>query len=122
MIEYGLDSASDADYRQRALELLTPPHHLFLNSAFNEIPEIREEAGPARVLVHPDDAGDRHISNDDPVRVFNDRGECFLYARVTTDTQPGLLVAAAAALTARRARRPVQAEQVAAFLTAIVGK
>jgi anaerobic selenocysteine-containing dehydrogenase len=78
---------------QYKLELITPPHHLLLNSAFNEIPEIRDMAGPARVLIHPRDARQRDIGRDDPVRLFNDRGECRLVAEVTTDTQPGLLVA-----------------------------
>ncbi len=75
------------------LELLTPPHHLLLNSAFNEIPKIRELAGSAKVLIHPQDAKERDIRQGDLVRVFNDRGECRLYAEVTQDTQPGLLVA-----------------------------
>jgi anaerobic selenocysteine-containing dehydrogenase len=78
---------------QYKLELITPPHHLFLNSAFNEIPEIRELAGPASVMIHPQDAAERNIRQGDLVRVFNDRGECCLYAQVTLDTQPGLLVA-----------------------------
>ncbi|BBO78072.1 formate dehydrogenase [Desulfosarcina widdelii] len=75
------------------LELITPPHHLFLNSAFNEIPEIRELAGRAKVLINPKDARERDISQGDLVRVYNGRGECSLYAEVTSDTQPGLLVA-----------------------------
>jgi len=75
------------------LELITPPHHLFLNSAFNEIPEIRKLAGRARVLINPQDARERDISQGDLVRVYNDRGACSLYAEVTSDTQPGLLVA-----------------------------
>jgi anaerobic selenocysteine-containing dehydrogenase len=75
------------------LELMTPPHHLFLNSAFNEIPELRKLAGKPRVLIHPEDAGKRSICQGDLVRLFNDRGECRLYARITEDTRPGLLVA-----------------------------
>jgi anaerobic selenocysteine-containing dehydrogenase len=75
------------------LELMTPPHHLFLNSAFNEIQEIREMAGRAQVLIHPRDAEKRNISPGDMVKLFNDRGECRLYARITEDTRPGLLVA-----------------------------
>jgi anaerobic selenocysteine-containing dehydrogenase len=75
------------------LELMTPPHHLMLNSAFNEIPAIREAAGPPRVLLHPQDADQYHIDQGDLVRVFNDRGECRLHAEITEDTQPGLLVA-----------------------------
>jgi anaerobic selenocysteine-containing dehydrogenase len=75
------------------LELITPPHHLMLNSAFNEIPAIRKMAGPAKVLIHPVDARRQGINPGDRVRIFNDRGECARYAEVTQDTQPGLLVA-----------------------------
>jgi anaerobic selenocysteine-containing dehydrogenase len=78
---------------QYPLELITPPHHLMLNSAFNEIPAIRAMAGPAKVLIHPADARQRDIDQGDRVRIFNDRGACILYAEVTEDTQPGLLVA-----------------------------
>jgi anaerobic selenocysteine-containing dehydrogenase len=84
------DPQGEVNYQ---LELITPPHHLLLNSAFNEILEIREMVGPGSVLIHPQDARRRDISQGDLVRIFNDRGECRLYAKVTTDTQPGLLVA-----------------------------
>ncbi len=75
------------------LELITPPHHFFLNSAFSEIPELRNLAGRPTVLMNRADAGERQINQGDLVRVFNDRGECRLYADVTLDTRPGLLVA-----------------------------
>ena len=74
------------------LELLTPPHHLFLNSAFNEIPEIRKQAGSPKVMINPRDAGKRNISQGDLVRVFNGRGECRLYADITEDVRMGLAV------------------------------
>jgi len=76
-----------------SLEFITPPHHLFLNSAFNEIDSLRAIAGPARVMIHPATAHPRGIADGDPVRVFNRRGECRFLAQVTNDTQPGLLVA-----------------------------
>lgn len=75
------------------LEFITPPHRLFLNSAFNEIAALREAAGPPVVLVHPETAAARSIISGATVRVHNDRGACCLTARVTGDTQPGLLVA-----------------------------
>ncbi|NDY70797.1 molybdopterin oxidoreductase family protein [Desulfobacter hydrogenophilus] len=75
------------------LELITPPHPLFLNSAFNEIAKIRTLVGRPTLLIHPDDAAARHIVQDAPVRVFNARGECRLDAKITTDTRPGLVVA-----------------------------
>ncbi|WP_320044918.1 molybdopterin oxidoreductase family protein [uncultured Desulfobacter sp.] len=81
------------DDKRYPLELITPPHPLFLNSAFNEIPKIRKIAGRPVLLIHPDDAASRHIVPQTPVRVFNDRGECRLEAKISTDTQPGLVVA-----------------------------
>ncbi|MCG8551257.1 MAG: hypothetical protein MI799_12720 [Desulfobacterales bacterium] len=81
------------DQSKYPLELMTPPHPLFLNSAFNEIPKIRKLAGRPTLLIHPDDAATRHIVQGALVRVFNTRGECRLDAKITTDTQPGLVVA-----------------------------
>jgi anaerobic selenocysteine-containing dehydrogenase len=75
------------------LEFITPPHRLFLNSAFNEIEALRQSAGPPVVLIHPETAAARNIADGGLVRIYNDRGDCFLTARVTQDTQPGLLVA-----------------------------
>ncbi len=75
------------------LEFITPPHRLFLNSAFNEIAALREAAGPPMVLIHPATARRREITDGDTVRVYNDRGECWLMARVTEETRPDLLVA-----------------------------
>ncbi len=100
MADQGLDPLPDGEPLRDPdggdrypLEFITPPHHLFLNSAFNEINSIREQAGPAKVMIHPETARVRSITNGDPVRVFNDRGECRFLAHVTNDTQAGLLVA-----------------------------
>ncbi|HSO20263.1 MAG TPA: molybdopterin-dependent oxidoreductase, partial [Desulfosarcina sp.] len=75
------------------LEFITPPHKLFLNSAFNEIAALRQAAGPPVVLIHPETAAARGIADGMPVRIHNDRGSFCLTARVTEDTRPGLLVA-----------------------------
>jgi len=75
------------------LAFITPPHRLFLNSAFNEIEALRTAAGPPAVLIHPRTAAARGIVDGGDVRVYNDRGACTLAARITRDTQPGLLVA-----------------------------
>jgi anaerobic selenocysteine-containing dehydrogenase len=75
------------------LEFMTPPHRLFLNSAFNEVDELRRQAGTPSVMIHPDDAAKRGIGRDDQVRIYNRRGESVLQAKVTPRTRPGLLVA-----------------------------
>lgn len=75
------------------LECITPPHHLLLNSAFNEVEALREKIGPATVMMHPQTAAKRGIVDGARVRVFNGRGACILFAKVTEDTREDLLVA-----------------------------
>jgi len=74
------------------LQLITPPRHQFLNSTFNEIDELRDQAGRPSIMIHPGDAEARGIKGGAEVRVWNDRGECFLIADVTDRTAPGVTV------------------------------
>ncbi|MDD3313801.1 molybdopterin-dependent oxidoreductase [Pseudodesulfovibrio sp.] len=82
----------DPDGARYPLECITPPHRLLLNSAFNEVAELREMMGPPTVKIHPETAAARDIGPGALVRVFNGRGECRLYAELTDDTRPDLLV------------------------------
>ncbi|MBP2652030.1 MAG: dmsA 2 [Firmicutes bacterium] len=50
-----------------------------------------EEAGPQEVWVSPSDAAVRGVSNGSLVRVFNDRGEVELPAKVTPRIMPGVI-------------------------------
>lgn len=62
-----------------------------LHSMFANVPWIRE-IDPEPVLnIHPADAGPRGIRDGDRVRVFNDRGEVHLRARVHEGVRPGLV-------------------------------
>ena len=99
MADQGLDPLPDgAPWRDPdggedyPLEFLTPPHPLLLNSAFNEVPAIRDRIGGPCVLIHPKTAAARGITQDMAVRVFNARGQTTARAEVTEDTQEGLLV------------------------------
>lgn len=74
------------------LQLITPPGPQFLNSSFNEIEYLRKQAGEPIILIHPEDAAKRRIEEKMRVRVFNDRGECHLFARLTEDTSPGVTI------------------------------
>jgi len=87
------DPSVDAAGRGRfGLQLITPPRHQFLNSTFNEIDDLRHQAGPPILMIHPDVAKDRGIEENVQVRVFNDRGEVLLFARITDRTGPGVTV------------------------------
>jgi anaerobic selenocysteine-containing dehydrogenase len=75
------------------LQLLTPPSKDFLNTSFGAVERmVRSERKP-RLKIHPADAQPRGITHDRLVRVVNGRGECLLYAEVTEDVPPGVLVA-----------------------------
>ncbi len=100
MAKQGLDPLPDGtpsvDEEGRGrfqLQLITPPRHQFLNSSFNEIDYLRNQAGRPTIMIHPLDATARGVKDQGLVRVFNDRGECYLFARVTRDTSPGVTVA-----------------------------
>ena len=100
MADMGLDPLPDGSLSldvegegRYPLQLITPPKHEFCNSSFNESPKLREEAGPASLLIHPEDAKGRGVDNGEAIRVFNDRGECLLRAEVTETVRPGLVVA-----------------------------
>lgn len=51
------------------------------------ISQAAKVAGREPVWIHPEDAADRHISDGDVVRVFNDRGQCLAGAVVTVNVQ-----------------------------------
>jgi anaerobic selenocysteine-containing dehydrogenase len=74
------------------LTLLSPASHAFLNSSYGNLPVQRRAAGEPFAAVHPEDAAARGIAEGDRVRVFNDLGAIEVDARLTDDTQPGVIV------------------------------
>jgi anaerobic selenocysteine-containing dehydrogenase len=74
------------------LTLLTPPEHQFMNSSFANVPALTRAAGPARVLLNPDDAAARGIEGGERVRVWNRRGSYFGAAVATEEVRPGVAV------------------------------
>lgn len=71
------------------LKLITPPNSKLLNSTFGD----RYLDTPGDLLIHPDDASTRKINQGDRVLVFNRRGSVIRNAKITDDTQQGLVVA-----------------------------
>jgi anaerobic selenocysteine-containing dehydrogenase len=72
---------------------MTPPSKDLLNTSFGCVERMRQSEGMPRVKINPNDAGPRQIVDEELLRLYNRRGECFLYAEVTTDVPPGVLVA-----------------------------
>jgi anaerobic selenocysteine-containing dehydrogenase len=75
------------------LQLMTPPAKDFLNTSFGAVERMRASEGKPRLKIHPADAAPRGIRHDALVRVYNRRGDCRLFAEVTEDVSPGVLVA-----------------------------
>ncbi len=81
---------ADPDLQSRfPFRLITPPHPDLLNSTFGEL----YPNNYGTVLVHPEDAAACRIRDGEEVVLQNGRGGTTRIARLTTDTQRGLLVA-----------------------------
>jgi len=77
------------------LTLLTPKAHHFINSTFNDVNTLTRREGRPTLEISPADAAARGIADGELVRVFNDRGECFLHALVTDRVRPGVVASPA---------------------------
>lgn len=75
--------------RHYPLELISPKNHDSMNSTFGNRPDV--DAQTAVATIHPDDAAKRGIRTGDPIRLFNDRGECTLEALVEAAIPAGVV-------------------------------
>ena len=66
------------------LALISPASEKTVSSMLGE---LRERA--AMLQMHPADAADRGLAQDDPVRVFNDLGEVHVPVALNKDIRPG---------------------------------
>ena len=84
------EGRSDPLAAKYPLQLITTHFKRRANSQFDNIPWLRELELQA-VWINSDDARSRVISNGDMVRVFNDRGEIVIPAKVTERIIPGVV-------------------------------
>jgi anaerobic selenocysteine-containing dehydrogenase len=75
------------------LELLARKADNFLNTTFTNVPAVQEMETQGLLEISRPDAQARGIANGDRVRVFNQRGEIQLEARVDGKVQPGVVSA-----------------------------
>jgi anaerobic selenocysteine-containing dehydrogenase len=79
--------------RKYPLELLARKADNFLNTTFTNIPSVQEMETVGQLEMSAADALARNIADGDEVRVFNDRGETRLIARVDGRVRPGTVSA-----------------------------
>ena len=75
------------------LELLARKADNFLNTTFSNVPAVQEMEECGLLEISGADARKRGIAEGDTVRVFNQRGEVVLTARVDGKVQPGVVSA-----------------------------
>jgi molybdopterin guanine dinucleotide-containing S/N-oxide reductase-like protein len=75
------------------LELLARKSDNFLNSSFCNLESLQPLEHPELLEIHADDASQRGIRDGERVRVFNQRGEILLTARVNGSVPRGVVAA-----------------------------
>ena len=75
--------------RSYPLYFMTPNTKNRIHSQFNNLEMIRSCSPAPEVTIHPDDAAERGIAEGALVRIFNDRGELFLPARIDNGLKAG---------------------------------
>jgi anaerobic selenocysteine-containing dehydrogenase len=71
------------------LEFVSAKNDDSMNSTFGNRDGVDRQTAVCE--INPEDAARRTIRHGDWIRVFNDRGECFFEARISTTTQRGLV-------------------------------
>jgi anaerobic selenocysteine-containing dehydrogenase len=88
------ESRHGSEAKAFPLELLARKADNFLNSTFSNVPAVQKMEEPGLLEIHPHDAQERGIRDGDAVRIFNQRGEQRLRARVNGAVQAGVVAAA----------------------------
>lgn len=86
-----MDEAVAAEGAPRPLRLLTLPGHFQHHTAFAGVASLRRRQGTPACVLHPHDAAARGVSDGDPVQLGNELGSVAFTARVSDDTQPGVV-------------------------------
>ncbi len=75
------------------MELLARKADNFLNTTFSNVPSVQEMEQMGLLEMHAADARARGIAEGDSVKVYNQRGEIVLKARVDGAVRPGVVSA-----------------------------
>jgi anaerobic selenocysteine-containing dehydrogenase len=85
------ESRHTAQAQRYPLELLARKADNFLNSSFVNLPILQKMERQHELEISRVDADRRSVQDGDRVRVFNERGEIFLNARVDGTVSPGVV-------------------------------
>jgi len=80
-------------FKRFPLQLITPSGHSIHNASYADKPGFRRDEKAPVLYLSPDDAARRRIVDGRMVRVFNDRGSFFIWARVSPSVRGGVAAA-----------------------------
>lgn len=87
-------AASNPELADRyPLSLMSAKPHQFVNSCFANLPKHAKLQGGPRLIIHPEDAATRSITEGQLVKVFNERGTFQAPAFINDMTRQGVVVA-----------------------------
>lgn len=75
------------------LNIISPKSHGFINSSYANMESKIRVQGEQYLMINPVDALARNIQDGVMIKTYNDRGAFEAVARVTTDVNPGIVVA-----------------------------
>jgi anaerobic dimethyl sulfoxide reductase subunit A len=84
------ESVNDSLANKYPLQLITTHHKTRAHSCFDNIPWLKS-LEPQMMWINSTDANARGISDGEEARIFNERGEVILPARVTERIMPGVV-------------------------------
>ncbi len=84
------ESTNDSLAEKYPLQMVTTRTRRRAHTQFETVPWLRE-LYPQAISINSADAGGRGIKDGDMVRVFNDRGEMIILARITERIMPGVV-------------------------------
>jgi anaerobic dimethyl sulfoxide reductase subunit A len=85
------EGPTDPLRKRYPFQLITTHMKRRIHSVYEKVPWLRELDDPQVLTIHSMDAEARDIRDGDMVRVFNDRGETILPAKVTERIMPGVV-------------------------------
>jgi anaerobic selenocysteine-containing dehydrogenase len=77
--------------RRYPLALIAAASHYFMNTVFANNPRLLKQAGPPRIVLHPDDAAARQLVDRQQAAVFNDRGSFLAQVQISDVVRPGVV-------------------------------
>jgi anaerobic selenocysteine-containing dehydrogenase len=89
-LPYAPEPHADAPAADGRLRILSPASVWQMNASYANDPKIRDRLGPIRVMMHPEEAARRGLSDGDPVVLSNGAGALPLTVEISDVPQPGV--------------------------------